>query len=85
MTFDIESEHPAATPHTSGSQRAQLESLVGWQDLLLLSDTLTRFVEAVRADDGDSGEVIGWAEAARGDVALWCWGFESVIARAERR
>ena len=40
-------------------------------NVLVLSDPLARPVEAVAADDADGEEVVGWAEAARGDVALF--------------
>lgn len=44
------------------------------EDVLLFSNALARLVEAVGADGGDGDEVVGWAEAARGDVALLFWG-----------
>ena len=40
-------------------------------NVLLLPDPLARPVEAVAADEADGEEVVGWAEAARGEVALF--------------
>ena len=37
----------------------------------MLPDPLARPVEAVAADEADGEEVVGWAEAARGEVALF--------------
>lgn len=40
-------------------------------DVLLLSDSLACSVEPVGADDAHGEEVVGRAETARGEVALW--------------
>ena len=40
-------------------------------DVLLLSDPLACFIEAVGADEAHGEEVVGRAETARGEVALW--------------
>ena len=40
-------------------------------NVLMLPDPLARPVQAVAADEADGEEVVGWAEAARGEVALW--------------
>lgn len=52
------------------------------QDVLLFSNALARLVEAVGAGGGDGDEVVGWAEAARGDVALLFWG--ALVSHCER-
>ena len=40
-------------------------------NVLVLPDPLARPVQAVAADEADGEEVVGWAEAARGEGALW--------------
>lgn len=55
----------------------------GNANVLLFSNSLSRFVEAVGADGADGDEVVGWAEAAGGDVALFLEGGGSVVANAE--
>ena len=43
-------------------------------NVLVLPYPLARPVEAVAADEGDGEEVVGWAEAAGGEVALFLVG-----------
>ena len=48
-------------------------------DVLVLPDPLARSVQPVGADDAHGEEVVGRAEAARGDVALVGWDRGSVF------
>ena len=45
----------------------------------MLPDPLARPVEAITTNEADGEEVVGWAEAAGGEVALFCFGSAFVV------